>query len=102
MKIIKELSDMIEEELEGAEEYAKDAVKYKEEYPSLAKVFYEISTEEMRHIDMLHSEVVGFIENYRRDHGEPPAPMMAVYNYLHEKHIDRANRIKMYQQQFRG
>ena len=37
MKIIKELSEMIEEELDGAEEYAREAVKLRETLPSLAK-----------------------------------------------------------------
>lgn len=102
MKIIQMLEDMIEEELEGAEHYAKKAVKLKEEQPELAKTFYEISTEEMRHVNMLHEQAVRLIENYRKEHGALPEAMMAVYNYLHGKHIERANRIKLYQNQYRG
>lgn len=45
MKIIKELSEMIEDELEGAEYYAKQAVYLKEDHPSLAGTLYEISTQ---------------------------------------------------------
>lgn len=101
MKIIEKLSDMIEEELEGAEDYAKGALKYKEEYPTLARVFHEISTEEMRHVEMLHSEVVALIDKHRREKGDPPASMLAVYNYLHEKHIEHANKVKMYQGQYK-
>lgn len=102
MKLIKHLSEMIEEELEGAEDYAKNAVKHKEDNPGLAKVFYEISLDEMRHINMLHEEVATIITDYRREHGDPPQAMLAVYEYLHEKHIERANRIKMYQAQYKG
>ena len=101
MKIIKKLSEQIEEELDGAEEYAKDALKYKDEHPTLARMFYEISTEEMRHVDMLHGEVVSLIEKHRREKGDPPEAMMAVYNYLHEKHIDHANKVKLYQSQYK-
>ena len=101
MKIIKELSEMIEEELDGAEQYAKMAVALREEHPSLAKAFYEISTEEMRHVDMLHTEVTHLIEAHRKEHGEPPAPMMAVYEFLHGRHIEKANSIKMYQAHYR-
>jgi rubrerythrin len=101
MKIIKELSEMIEEELDGAEQYAKMAVALREEHPSLAKAFYEISTDEMRHIEILHSEVTRLIENHRREHGEPPAAMMAVYEFLHGRHIEKANSIKMYQAHYR-
>lgn len=92
---------MIEDELEGAEDYAKSAIKFKEDNPTLAKTFYEISNDEMRHVNMLHGEVVEIIEAYRRDHGDPPEVMLAVYTYLHEKDIEKANRIKMYQHQYK-
>lgn len=102
MKIIKHISEMIEDELDGAEEYIKDAVKLKEEYPELAKVFYDISLQEMNHVDMLHTQVAQFIRTHREEKGEPPAAMMAVYEYLHEKHIDRAAKIKGLQHTFKG
>lgn len=101
MKVIKELTERIEEEIDGAEEYVKEAIKLKHEYPSLAKTLYDISNQEMTHIDMLHSEVVKLIEEHRRMHGEPPAPMMAVYQYLHERHIDKVNNIRMLQNEFK-
>lgn len=101
MKIIKELSEMIEEELDGAEEYARQAVSMKETHPSLAKTFYDISNDEMRHINLLHDEVKKIIETHRKEKGDPPAVMMAVYEYLHNRHIEKANRIKMYQAQFK-
>ena len=102
MKIVEKLSDYIEEELEGSETYAKEALLYKEENPALAKTFYEISIEEMRHVDMLHNEVVGFIEKHKRDHGEPPAAMQAVYDFLHKRNIEWAAEIKSYQNEYRG
>ena len=101
MKLIKELTERIEEEIDGAEEYVKEAIKLKNEHPSLAKTLYDISNQEMSHIDMLHTEVVKLIEEHRRTHGEPPAPMMAVYEYLHERHIDKVNTIKLLQAEYR-
>jgi Mn-containing catalase len=104
MKEIKELSEMIEEELEGACDYAKQAVVLKDLNPdsTLAKTFYDISLDEMRHVNMLHDEVKRIIEKHHREHGEPPAPMMAVYEYLHNRHIEKANEIKAYQAQYKG
>ena len=102
MTLIKKIADMIEEELEGAEHYAKCAVKYKDENPTLAKTFYDISTDEMRHVGLLHGEVVAIIEEHRRTHGEPPASMLAIWDYLHEKHIDKSNEVRMLQSQYRG
>lgn len=102
MKIIKEISEMIEDELDGASEYIKEALKNKEHHPSLAKTFYDISLDEVKHINMLHDEVKKIIETHRREHGDPPAPMLAVYEYLHDRHIEKMNAIKMYQGEYRG
>ena len=96
MKIIKTLSELIEEELEGAENYARLAVEHKEENPSLASTFHEIATQEMHHVNMLHDRVAETIRKHRDQHGEPPAPMMAVYEYLHGKHIDKAAEVRRY------
>lgn len=98
--IIRHLSEMIEEEIDGAKTYAMDAVKYKAEYPALSKVLYDITSDELRHIGMLHGEVVKMIEQQRKEKGEPPASMLAVYEYLHEKQIKAVNEIKMMQQQY--
>lgn len=101
MKVIKELSEMIEEELEGADNYAKSAIKYKDEMPALADVFYEISTQEMRHVNMLHDKVAEIINRHRAEHGEPPAAMMAIYEWEHKKQIDKAKGVKILQSQYR-
>lgn len=59
-----------------------------------------LSAEEMKHMQMLHNQVVKIIENYRKTNGEPPASMLAVYDYLHEKFIDEAKEVKMLQQMY--
>ena len=101
MKIIQLLSEHIEEELEDAEAYIKLAIEYKEEFPQIAKTFYELSTEEMRHMDMLHLEVAALIKKHREEHGEPPAAMLAVYEYLHKKDIEKSAKVKLLQNHFR-
>lgn len=101
MKLIKELSEMIEDEIEGAEEYAKEAVHYKHDDPILAKTFYDIANVELQHVNMLHEQVVRIIEQHRKEHGEPPAPMQAVYDYLHKKHIEEVNEVKTYLAMYR-
>lgn len=101
MKVIKELIEMIDEELEGAEHYAKCSLKYKHEYPALANTLFEISTQEMRHVTMLHDEVVKAIKMFREKHGEPPVAMQSIYDWEHEKQIEEAHEIKILQAQFR-
>ena len=101
MKIIQKLSDMIEDEIDGALCYARKAAERKVEHPKLAETLYELSREEQTHINRLHDEVVRIIEEYRKEKGEPPAAMLAVYEYLHKRHIEKAQEIKRYQSIFK-
>ena len=100
MKIIEKLSDMIEEEIADAKKYAKCALKYKDENPALARVFDELSRQEYNHMTILHNEVVKLIEEHRRDNGEPPVGMLAIYNHLHEKHIEEAVDVRRMQDMY--
>lgn len=101
MRIIENLSDMIEEELEGAAEYARLAISLKEEDPSTAKVLAQISEDESGHVKRLHDAVSVIINRYRSEHGDPPDTMKAVYDYLHKKQIATAERVKNLQNTFR-
>lgn len=101
MKLIKKISKMIEDEIEGAECYVKMALKHKEDRPELAKMFYSLSMDEMEHMSKLHGAVVEIIEEYRKEHGEPPATMMAIYDYLHDKHIKDAAEVRTMQAMYK-
>ena len=102
MKIIKDLSAMIEDELEGAENYAKYAIHHKADHPMLSDVLFEISNQEMRHVNMLHEEVVKLIKDYRDKHGEPPPAMQAIYDWMHNRQIEDAKGVKILQDQYRN
>lgn len=94
MKIIEDLSNMIEEEIEDAGKYARCALKHKSDMPALAEVFYKLSNEEMGHMTALHGQVVAIIEDYRKKNGDPPADMQRLYEILHRKHIENAATVK--------
>ena len=100
MKIIKEMCDYIDEELHDAEKYIKRGLEVKEEYPEVAELMNMLSGEEMRHMQMLHNQVVKLIDNYRKTEGESPSSMLAVYEYLHQKFIAHAKEIKVMQQMY--
>ena len=102
MKIIKCLSELIEEELHDADKYIDLAMRWKTEEPDTADLFAELSAEEMGHVDKLHEEVKELIEDYRKEHGDPPKEMLVLYDYLHEKHIGTAMQIKIKQSMYKG
>ena len=62
MTIIKTLSEHIEEELQDADTYIELALKWKTEQPDTAELFYELSTEEIGHMNKLHQNVTELIE----------------------------------------
>jgi DNA-binding ferritin-like protein (Dps family) len=101
MKIIKILSEKIEEEVCDAKAYVKMAIEYKEEYPELSRDLYNLSMQEMDHMQILHNDVTELIRRYRETNGEPPADMMAVYDYLHKKQIDKALEVKTLQTMYK-
>ena len=97
MKIIKVISEKIAEEINDADAYINLATEWKAEQPEAAKLFSELSTQEVRHADMLHEVVVKLISEYRETNGEPPAAMLALYDYLHGQQIENAMRVKVKQ-----
>lgn len=101
MKVIKDMSEDIEATLDMAECNIKKAIQYKEECPIAAKSFFNKSVTLMDSLKPQHDAVVALITDYRKEKGEPPAPMMAIYNYLHERHISKAAAIKNLQDMFK-
>ena len=102
MQLISKLEDLIEEEISDVKKYAKMAVELKKTHPALAQVLYNISSQEEGHQAAIHGEVVKIIETYRKEHGAPPAEMMAVYDYVHKKHIENLAEARRYQEMYKN
>lgn len=102
MKIIMKLVSLIDDELCGAKEYIKLAMHNREDHSHLADTFADLAEEEMGHVSKLHDEVTRLIEEVRQRDGEPPAGMLAVYDYEHKKQISKASKIKQMISEYRG
>ena len=100
MEVIKCLSEDIGNTLDIAEHDIKKAFKYKEQHPIAARAFYNKSVALMDTIKLSHDAVVALIEGYRKEKGEPPVSMMAVYDYIHERQISQAAMIKNLQDMY--
>lgn len=93
MKIISKVVELISGELKDAKRYIKLA-EQNTEHASLSECFASLAEEEMGHVKKLHAEVEKLIAEVKERDGEPPAEMLAVYNYMHKKQIDKAAKIK--------
>jgi Mn-containing catalase len=100
MEIIRKIVEKIDSELEDAEKYIKCAYKVEEDYPQLADTYYKLSLEEMNHVTMLHDQVVKIINDYKREH-EVPEAMQVLYDYLHNRQIKWAAKIKARQEDYK-
>ena len=90
MKIIKEFAEQIEDELEGAAEYAELAAEYKGVDDSISSMYAEMAEQELKHVDRLHGKAVEIIKKHRQENGEPPEAMQAVWDWEHKKMINKA------------
>ena len=102
MKLIRDLEEAISDEISDIKKYAMWAAELKESHPTLAQVLYNISTQEDGHQAAIHNEVVKIIEEHRKHHGEPPAAMMAVYEYEHRKMIEKMAEARRYQEIYKN
>ena len=87
MRIIKKMANQMKEEIAGAKEYAKLATHNKTDQPTLAKDYYDMENDELRHADMLHTEVVKLIENQRAIEPTPPV-MLELWEYEHKEYVE--------------
>lgn len=101
MRIIKKLAGMIDEEIDGAMEYARDACQYKNDYPDISRMWAELAEQELKHIGRLHEAVVEQIDFARSTGQEIPAGMMEMYDWIHARQLERVNAVKNYIAQYK-
>ena len=94
MKIIEQIADYIDEEIDDAMKYARCAIQHDDD-AELAKTYRTLANEELGHSMKLHEQVVRFIKKYMEEHGEPPKTMMDRYDYIHEKQMKRYADVKV-------
>lgn len=94
MKEIKNIYEMIADEIEGAEKYAKEAIRWHGIDPEKGATYLDMSKQELSHIDRLHAIIVKEIKKQKDSGAEIPKGMQEIYDWQHEKMIDEVARIK--------
>lgn len=94
MKRIKELVDKIEDELEGAKEYAESYLDYKVKgNNSRATQLKSMAQDELNHANNIHEIAVSEIAELRKVY-TPPVEMEEVWEKSHKEFVERAAWIK--------
>lgn len=96
MRIIKKLADQMREELEGAEEYIKCAMRNKSEHKELSELYYKLSTVELDHALELHKHAEILIQktDLSKVNEDLLKFMKEIWNEKHECLIKEAAEIK--------
>ena len=96
MKLIKKLAEQMHEELEGAEDYIKCAMKHKGTYKELSDLYYKMAEVELSHAMDLHKHTELLIQktDVSKINDELLKLMKEIWNEKHECLIKEAAEIK--------
>ena len=81
-------------EIKLAHKYAKCALEFKTEHSVLADTYYKLADEKLKHVGLLHAQVVNIINEYKKEHGDPPELMQSLYDMLHKQHIEDTLKVR--------
>lgn len=93
MREIKELSELIDDEIDAACDYAEAAERAT--HDDLRHLFIELAEAELGHIDRLHEKAKELIAETRSKGIDPPAGMLAMWQHEHERMIRKVAQIRM-------
>lgn len=85
MKILQDLIKKSDHTMGEIEKYAEKAHLLKDSNKHLADTYIKIAEMHITIYDMLHSEMVNIIEEYKRKGHEAPESMKAIWDYEHER-----------------
>lgn len=88
MKIIADLVDTIEEELEGAKDYSEKYLELKAENNPFASKFKGLADDELRHAMVIHEYAASKIDELSRVY-TPPVEMQETWDKAHKKYIEK-------------
>ena len=62
MRFIEEMAERMDDELDGAEEYAANALHYKESHPTLAEHMHDMAMDELRHASYFCDAAMDYVK----------------------------------------
>ena len=102
VNLMHDLYSMMDEEIDGAECYAEKALSYKETMPELAKTFYQMSADEMKHASTIEAEIKRAIASEKAKHPqEVTGTMDMIYTFMHDQFARKVVKIQTMQAKYR-
>ena len=101
-ELIKKLAERVEEEICDMRWYAQKACELKSTYPEIAESMYQISTQEESHAKILHERAEALITKHRDSGNSVPSDMLAVYEYIHNRALEKKEEAIRYQQMYKS
>ena len=79
-------------ELGAGEHYAKHALRNRDEDKELGDVYARVARQELEHCELFHAQAVRLIREYDK---EPPESMRSIWEYEHDRIMEREAMIRM-------
>lgn len=96
---LKMMMNQMQDELKDAQKYINCAMEYKDKDKMLAEMYYNLSTQEMKH----HDEIMAHATRILKEH---PAydkdKMQIIFDWEKEREMEWAKDIKMKQAMYKG
>lgn len=94
MRAIKNLVEQLEEEIEGAKEYAEKYVEYKAKgNMARANKYKDMATDELKHCNYIHEMAVHEIEEIQKVY-TAPVDMQEKWEKEHKEYVEKVAWIK--------
>lgn len=101
MRIIKELSEHISEDIKAAKCYAKDALEYKTSRPEIADIYYKMAKLDFENAMALHDHAQRIVGELERSGKTYPPQMMEAWEEKHKKAMAKMAEAKTFIDMYR-
>lgn len=95
MRHISMLLEQMDDELDGAREYAQCALHLKDEDKELADVHASLARTELDHYQKLYNQMTRIMTNYRSEHGDMSHELQEFYDWQRTKTMDCMAEVKV-------
>lgn len=95
MRHVSMLLEQMDDELDGAREYAQRALHLKDEDRELAGVYVSLARTELDHYQKLYNQMTRIMTNYRSEHGDMSRELQEFYDWQRTKTMNCMAEVKV-------